>query len=229
MRTRRSPSSRWGSDGDDGRGAMIRTQPSLSVHSRAALLCALLLGGATSGCATFRSGAASRDLLATSSPTAADTAQPSAMTGASPASPADIRRPSLWSHLGRSATRALRSPALWVPSTVALLLQIDDLDGRLSDWARRETPVFGSQARAEHGSDALLGASVITYAALVAITPGPHGPGPWLREKSLRGAAGLGIIHQTCSWAGKWARHLACSRTRRLGPAPARSRRCRCA
>jgi membrane-associated phospholipid phosphatase len=86
---------------------------------------------------------------------------------------------------------------VWAPATLSLLLQIEGLDGRLSAWARRETPVFGSQARAQNASNVLLDASVISYAALLVVTPAPHGLGPWLHDKSKRGMAGLGAAAAT--------------------------------
>lgn len=173
---------------------MIPTQPPASLRRIPEVLCALLLSAAISGCATLGPRAASGDFLPTSSPTPSAATRLSDMPGDSPDNAADIRTPSRWSHLGRGATRALRSPAVWAPSAIALLLQIDGLDGRLSDWARRETPVFGSQTRAQDAGDALLQASVITYAALFAITPAPQGSGTWLRDKSVRGAAGLATL-----------------------------------
>src|SRR5260370_15001799 len=156
-----------------------------------------LLAGAISGCATVRAHPAASDLLAASSSTLPAAPKDSRPPGVGLDDSRTSRSPSLWSRLGRSATRTVRSPSVWAPATLSLLLQLDALDGRLSDWARRETPVFGSQARAQDASNVLLDASVVSYAALLVVTPAPHGLGPWLHDKSKRGMAGLGAAAAT--------------------------------
>ncbi len=52
-----------------------------------------------------------------------------------------------------AAVNAATDPVTWVPAAGAVAVSAGDLDGRISDWAREETPVFGSQERADKMSD----------------------------------------------------------------------------
>jgi len=49
---------------------------------------------------------------------------------------------------------AARSPDVWLPAAGAVVLQIDNADERISDWAREEHLVFGSQESAQDWSNA---------------------------------------------------------------------------
>lgn len=64
----------------------------------------------------------------------------------------------------RAFLGAVRDPGTWVPAAGAVVFSLGDLDERLSDWAVREAPVFGSARRADSGSDRLRGA---THAGMV--------------------------------------------------------------
>ena len=44
---------------------------------------------------------------------------------------------------------AARDPWVWIPLAGAAGLQIDNWDRDVSDWARRETPLYGSRQNAE--------------------------------------------------------------------------------
>jgi len=75
------------------------------------------------------------------------------------------------------------------------LVQIDHADHRLSRWATRENPVFGSQDAAATASDVLLGSSMVFYAATALAAPRGHGA-TWA-EHELRGASvgvGAGLV-----------------------------------
>ena len=74
------------------------------------------------------------------------------------------------------------------PLAGAALLQVDDWDRDIADWARRETPVFGSAARAADWSDGLRTASVVAFHASALATPGGDTAGEWFANK-LRGYA----------------------------------------
>lgn len=49
---------------------------------------------------------------------------------------------------------AARSPEVWLPAAGAAVLQIDHADESVSDWAREEHILFGSEQRAQSWSDA---------------------------------------------------------------------------
>ena len=60
----------------------------------------------------------------------------------------------------RAALAALRDPNTWVPAVGAGVFLATDWDRELSDWARRENPLFGSEASANRASDVLMYTSV---------------------------------------------------------------------
>ena len=88
-----------------------------------------------------------------------------------------------WTRVGQAAVEATRDPRVWVPLAGAAVFQIDGWDQRVSDWARRDTPVFGSQANAEHWSDTLRSASGIAEGATVLFTPSGDVAGDWILYK----------------------------------------------
>ena len=99
-----------------------------------------------------------------------------------------------WQRVGRAALAAVEAPGFWLPLAGAAVLQIDNWDHRVSSWARRETPVFGSQQNATEWSDRLRSASAYAYFATVAATPGGEEPGPWLLDKARGLAVGAAAI-----------------------------------
>ena len=60
-----------------------------------------------------------------------------------------------WQRVGTAATDAFTSPWTWGPFLGAAACGIGSVDAGISDWAREETPLFGSNARAGRTSDAL--------------------------------------------------------------------------
>lgn len=96
-----------------------------------------------------------------------------------------------WQRVRESAANAVRDPYVWVPLAGAVVFQIDDWDREVADWARRETPVFGSTDNAEQWSDDLRTASSVVYTATVLLTPSGDEPGEWLRNKAKGYAVGL--------------------------------------
>jgi len=101
-----------------------------------------------------------------------------------------------WERIKTATLNAATDPETWVPVAGALLLSIGDLDEDLSDWAIRETPVFGSISSAEDASDdlkTLLGATAVISTLA---TPSGSEPGGWLAAKlkgGLVGAAAVGL------------------------------------
>lgn len=94
-----------------------------------------------------------------------------------------------WEQIRLSAVNAATDPSVWVPLLGAATVQIDNWDHRISDWARRETPIFGSQADAERWSDDLRSASVVAHFTTVLLTPSGDMTEEWLVDK----AKGYGV------------------------------------
>jgi membrane-associated phospholipid phosphatase len=99
-----------------------------------------------------------------------------------------------WQRAGRAALETVEAPGFWLPLAGAAVLQIDNWDHRISSWARRETPIFGSQQNASEWSDRLRSASAYAYFATVAATAGGDEPGPWLLDKARGVAVGAAAI-----------------------------------
>ena len=105
-----------------------------------------------------------------------------------------------WARVGAAASSAVLAPQTWAPVAVALMLQIDDLDARLSDWASEETPLFGSQADASRASDRLQTATEVAWVLTALATPSGDEAGEWLIHKAQGMAVGLvarGLTYET--------------------------------
>jgi hypothetical protein len=89
-----------------------------------------------------------------------------------------------WDQVRASAVEAARDPWVWGPLVGAAAFQIDNWDRRTSDWAREQTPVFGSQSSAEDWSDDLRSASVWANYITVAATPGGDDAADWFMSKA---------------------------------------------
>jgi hypothetical protein len=76
-----------------------------------------------------------------------------------------------WQQVGAAARDAARDPWVWAPLLGAAVFQIDDWDRRASDWARKHTPIFGSQHDAQEWSDDLKNASALLHYATIAAMP----------------------------------------------------------
>jgi len=93
-----------------------------------------------------------------------------------------------WDRVREAAVSAARDPWVWVPLAGAAAFQVDDFDRRTSDWARENTPVFGSTTRAEQWSDDLKFASGLLQVGTLLATPSGAEPGEWVANKA-RGLA----------------------------------------
>lgn len=82
---------------------------------------------------------------------------------------------------------AAQSPWVWGPLAGAAVLQLDSWDEDVSEWARDETPVFGSASSAQDWSDGLRNASAAGYAVSVIATP----------SKARNAAVGVGAFAVT--------------------------------
>jgi len=94
-----------------------------------------------------------------------------------------------WDRLRSAAVSTATSPHVWVPTGMALLLQIDHADKQLSDWAVTHTPVFGSTTTADDASDALRKYSIISFQASLIATPSGSESLDWTWSK----AKGYGV------------------------------------
>jgi membrane-associated phospholipid phosphatase len=84
-----------------------------------------------------------------------------------------------WQRLGKAARHAAFSPETWAPATAALVLQIDDWDEDISEWAVDNTPIFGSPEDAEDASDYLRDATGVIYFLAALATPSGEEPKAW--------------------------------------------------
>jgi membrane-associated phospholipid phosphatase len=105
-------------------------------------------------------------------------------------------RPSL-AALHGAVVEAAKDPHVWVPLAGAALFQVNGWDRKVSNWARDNTPVFGSQRSAQAWSDHLRTATSVAYFTTVALTPGPDDTGEWMRDKAQGLAVGLAAIAVT--------------------------------
>jgi hypothetical protein len=88
-----------------------------------------------------------------------------------------------WERVRVSAVNAAGDPWVWAPLLGAGVLQVDNWDHRVSDWARTETPVFGSTANAERWSDDLRSTAVVAHFASVLFTPSGDSGSEWMLNK----------------------------------------------
>jgi membrane-associated phospholipid phosphatase len=102
-----------------------------------------------------------------------------------------------WGHVGESAREAARSPWVWGPLVGAAVLQLDSWDEDVSEWARDDTPVFGSEGSAQDWSDGLRNAAVAGYAVSMLATPIGADDGGWVAAKARDAAVGVGAFAVT--------------------------------
>ncbi|HEY5611056.1 MAG TPA: phosphatase PAP2 family protein [Thermoanaerobaculia bacterium] len=65
----------------------------------------------------------------------------------------------------QAAGSAIRDPDTWVPAAAAIAVAASGQDQEISDWASRETPIFGSTAKADSMSDELKASVHLTMLA----------------------------------------------------------------
>src|SRR5687768_444020 len=94
-----------------------------------------------------------------------------------------------WDRVRDAAIGAAKDPQVWVPLAGAAVFSIGDFDEEVSDWAREETPIFGSQENARDWSDHLKSASAVSYWITVLATPGSDEN--WFADKAKGVAVGL--------------------------------------
>lgn len=104
-----------------------------------------------------------------------------------------------WDRVREAAANAATDPHVWVPLAGAVVFRAGDWDEEVSDWAREETPLFGSQANARDWSDHLKAATNVAYWATVLATPSGDDAGEWFGNKARGVGVGLAARGLT-SW-----------------------------
>jgi hypothetical protein len=99
---------------------------------------------------------------------------------------ADVTATPGWRRIGAAAGAAVRDPWVWAPVLGAAALQVGHWDRDASDWAREQTPVFGSTRDADRWSDDLRDATRHAHVATVLAASSGDTPSAWTRNK-LRG------------------------------------------
>lgn len=102
-----------------------------------------------------------------------------------------------WKRVESAAVGAALDPETWAPLVGALLLQLDDADSRISNWAADETPLFGSNENAASWSDDFLRATEAAYWMSTLVTPSGEEPVDWVVAKVKGVAVGLAATNIT--------------------------------
>jgi membrane-associated phospholipid phosphatase len=102
-----------------------------------------------------------------------------------------------WERMGQAAAAGARDPWVWAPVAGALAFQVNSFDRKTSDWARENTPIFGSTAGAERWSNNLRTTSGVLMLGTLIATPGGDDSGEWLTNKLRGGAVELAAIGAT--------------------------------
>jgi PAP2 superfamily protein len=99
-----------------------------------------------------------------------------------------------WERIQQAALNAATATETWVPAAGALAFRADHADNKVSEWAAKHTPVFGSQHNADQISTALLDASGAAWVASGMASPSGDSTGDWLEAKTkgfgVEGGAG---------------------------------------
>ncbi len=88
-----------------------------------------------------------------------------------------------WERVRAAAVNAARDPWVWAPLAGAAGLQIGSWDRKISDWAIRETPVFGSPRNAASWSDDLRNAALLTDTVTTLLAPSGDDARTWFVNK----------------------------------------------
>ena len=115
-----------------------------------------------------------------------------------------------WSHVREAATQAARDPWVWAPLAGAAGLQLGHADQKISRWAMRETPLFGSTAQAATWSDDLRSVAVVADAATILFAPTPADSRGYLLDTArayaldlVAATAAIGTTHVLKQAAGR--------------------------
>lgn len=79
-----------------------------------------------------------------------------------------------WNISNSSIGKAFKDPKTWIPTTTAIILAATDTDKKISDWATKHHPVYGSQDTAQDASDFLR--TVLASSAVITSVIAPPEP-----------------------------------------------------
>jgi hypothetical protein len=96
-----------------------------------------------------------------------------------------------WDRIKKSAINAAISPETWVPVATSIVLQVDDMDERISDWASDNNPIFGSRNNAGQWTEYLFGCSIASYFITAMAAPSGEEPSDWSIAKAKGLAVGM--------------------------------------
>lgn len=102
----------------------------------------------------------------------------------------------------RAGRDALFHPATLVPLAGAAVFAVDDFDERVSDWAVKHNPIFGSEDGADDASDYLRDALRAEAAIAALATPSGDTPEEWLPAKARGTLVELGAVGATGGLTG---------------------------
>lgn len=91
-----------------------------------------------------------------------------------------------WGKAADAAWNAIKSPGVWGPSVAAVALQYHDMDGRISDWATRKNPVFGSQDNAAAKTDIFEALASVAFLTSFIAVPEGDTTQDWTNNKMKR-------------------------------------------
>ena len=102
-----------------------------------------------------------------------------------------------WERVGKAAKDAATDPKFLLPMAGSLLMQVSDYDKKLSDWAQKHTPIYGSPENAADWSDDL--EKVLTRWVFITMIPTPSGDTPkeWMISKAKGLAVEVAAIETT--------------------------------
>lgn len=91
-----------------------------------------------------------------------------------------------WKRIGNAAGKAAKDPITWGNIGAAAIFAVDgnQLDKEVSDWARENTPVFGSQEKALEASDQWRNAADVGARLTALIVPTNTTGGDWVWDKT---------------------------------------------
>lgn len=104
-----------------------------------------------------------------------------------------------WDRVREAAVTSARDPWVWAPVAGAAAFQFGSFDRRVSDWARENTPVFGSTSSAERWSDDLRTASGVLQLGTLLATPSGDEPKEWMANKARGLAVELSAMGATAA------------------------------
>ncbi|MGB5131304.1 MAG: phosphatase PAP2 family protein, partial [Steroidobacteraceae bacterium] len=99
-----------------------------------------------------------------------------------------------WERVRAAAASAARDPWVWVPLAGAAGLQVDGWDRKISSWAIRETPIFGSPRNAATWSDDLRNTAVLADAVTILLAPSGDDARSWMVDKAKGYAVDLAAV-----------------------------------